>query len=135
MKSINFIERFIHYLLLLIINSMMFMLSAMFLREYSTSIIDLFLPAFLIPQYIFGTIFFIYTKAGLLIKLLVPFITSIVCFGIYWLMVQIGLLDIITSEIVSFFIIFLPFLIIWEITYQILIIICRNKDSIRDASK
>ena len=79
-------------------------------REYG--MLFFIISVFLIPHYIFGMIFL---KTKLILKIILPFATSLISLGVLWMMFQTtNLFDIYV------FLMFLPFVIVWEITYQIL---------------
>jgi hypothetical protein len=73
---------------------------------------------FLIPHFILGAIFL---KTKLMIKLIVPTVTTIVSSVNFWLIAQTGFFDMVNSGILEFGVLLLPIVIIWEIAYQILV--------------
>ena len=120
MQALSLIKRLLLYVLLIGI-SLVGLLVVVFSggREYGTNY--LLICMYLIPQYIFG-LYFLNEK--LIFKLIVPFVTSIVSFGSFWLIGQAGLFDIINFDILFYFVWFFPIVAAWEIAYQILK--CKN---------
>ena len=127
MQSISLIKRLLYYILLFGVNLTIGMLFGGVLREYSTIYLVVFV--FLIPHYVVGLIFF---KTKLIIKLLVPSITTFFSFGSFWL---IGVTDMIDSDILFFVLWFLSIVIVWEIAYQILIRCCSGNTTANPTEK
>jgi len=117
MKRRPLIKRVVLYTIPILIVSLLIFTFGGVLREYGKIYDLIFL--FLIPHYIFGTLFL---KTKLIIKFIVPFVTSIVSFGCILLIGKIGFFDTLFDNaaflaylVLSFFYVF-----VWEIVYQIL---------------
>lgn len=117
-QSMHLIKRFLIYILLFLITFTVIMICGGLFREYDSNYyyVAIFILAFLIPQYVYGIIFL---KTELIIKLVAPFISTIVSYG-SMLIVQTKFFDINNFEIVFSFVLFLSIVLPWETTYQML---------------
>ena len=117
MQQISLIMRTLFYIFLFVI-SLSGLLFVVFSggREYGITYDFVFI--FLIPQYIFGLIFL---QTKLIIRFTVPIVTTVVSSGCIWLIAQTEFLDVVNSVVLFCFVLFLPVILVWEITYQILI--------------
>lgn len=114
MQSISLIKRLFFYSFLLLLICMG-MLSVLFLGGRSETGFYEVIFIYLIPHYIFAHFFL---KTNSRIKLLVPFITTIISFSSFWLIEMWVFNSFNIWENLSFF---FPHFLIWEIVYQILI--------------
>ena len=127
MKLIPLKKRILYYLALLPISLIVAYLSTILIIVISgnreTGMEAFVIPTLLITNYIFGAIFL---KIKLIFKLIVPFIVALIAFGGLWIVVFLNLKTNL-FDIYGYwdFIIqvFLVFVIVWEIAYQILKII------------
>ena len=114
-----FIKRLLYYLLLILIIIVMLVICSMW-REYGKILSVITMFGILISHYVFGIIFL---KTKLIFKFTLPIVTFFVSFGTVWLIEQTtNLLDIYP------FMMFFPYVIVWEIAYQIIIL---NADIIK----
>ena len=130
MKSLPLIKRLLLYLLLFFITIILLIMYAPIGREiHGMCFWFLFVAfVFLIPHYIFGMIFL---KTKWIFKLIVPLATTIVSFGLTWLIPETiwSMIDssVIFSTIGAGIVICFLVAIVWEITYQILVRLLTTK--------
>jgi len=120
----SLIKRLLYYILLIVISLMVFVLLILgalqgyfggFLCGFESIFVLIFI--LLIPHYVFGLIFL---KTKWIFKLIVPFVTTGISFGSFWLFEKTGLFDMIYSDILFVLVCFFPIVFSWEIAYQIL---------------
>jgi hypothetical protein len=136
MQKIPFRKRILYYVLLLAttLGAIHFfaILTILISGHRETGMILRLILAFLIAHYILGVLFL---KTKWIIKLIVPLVTAIVSFGGLLSFWKIGLFDIIKSDILLYFIVFILLASVWEIAYQILIkSLNKKKNSKLDAN-
>ena len=108
MQTIPLIRRLLLYGILFLISFVPLIFGGI-LREYGRTCFIIYM--FLIPHYIFGLIFL---KTKWILKLIVPFVTAFISFGVLWLIINTCFLF--SFDMLHAFI----FIIVWEIVYQIL---------------
>jgi hypothetical protein len=115
MKPMSLLKRILYYLLLCcLIAFFVFYIG----KDVDADPLVYLLLAVSISHYIFGSIFLRETKC--ILQLTIPLITTLISFGLMWLMVKIH--DFFTVWYVDWefnLIIFLSNVLAWEITYQI----------------
>jgi len=116
MKQIPLPKRILYYVLLFFITLPGIGLIYLSLLVHNFDFIIALISVCLIPHYIFGSIFL---KTKRILKLIVPFVTSIVSFGCACLIAEITI-DIIYPDILLAFVLLFPIIFVWEIAYQIL---------------
>lgn len=117
MQYISLIKRLFFYSFLLLLICMG-VLSVLFLGGRSGMGFYDVIFIYLVPHYIFAHFFL---KTNRRIKLLVPFITTIISCSSFWLIGGMGVFNSSNSDIFILLIFFLPHILIWEFVYQILI--------------